>query len=117
MPLYWSSFWVSGQPETITRLLGLAPTAVRRAQPFDYWDYGIESSDVEVVFRETFQLLRNIRSRLSTLPPGCAYGLVLGATIDDDGRNTIHHLEPHEMRELAEMNVPVAFQTIVERSR
>jgi len=109
---YWSNFWIQGSPELITDLLGVAPTSVRLGQPYDYWDHKIERIGSEDVLLETFEFLRYIHPRLSALPEKHAYGLLFGTTVSDNGADTFHSLEPSEMKILAEMNIPVSFQTI-----
>jgi hypothetical protein len=117
MPIYWSNFWVQGKPEAVSDLLGCSPTSVRRNQPYDYWDHGLEGSNPEEVFQETFDFLRSIRPRLPGLRDDYTYGLLFGMTVEDEGMDSFHHLEPHEMRELAEMEISVAFQTLLKKSK
>jgi hypothetical protein len=110
-----AQFWVQAQPELVSAALGVSPTSVARGQPYDYWSYTVEDTDVESVFLGIFSFLRSVRGALPALPQGSTYGLTFSMTVTDDGRNSFHHLEPQEMMELAEMRIPVAFQIICER--
>ena len=117
MPRYWSNFWVQGTPEVVTQLLGCSPTSVRLNQPYDYWDHGVEGTGSEEVLQETFEFLRSIRPRLPRLMDSYTYGLLIGMTVEDGGLDSFHHLEPYEMSELADMGIPVAFQTLLKESK
>ncbi|WP_457335004.1 hypothetical protein [Rhizobacter sp. P5_C2] len=112
---YSARFWVQGNPDLVSATLGVAPTLVGPFGGYDYWNYAVDHSAPQSVFDAIFEFLRGIKPALTVLPRNCTCGLTFSMTIKGDGRDYFHLLEPNEMKELADMNIPVAFQVICEQ--
>ncbi|SMF68789.1 hypothetical protein SAMN02745866_04340 [Alteromonadaceae bacterium Bs31] len=106
------NFWVCGDLEKISLLLGAEPTGTRIKQPYDYWDYTIESDECGDSINEMISFLNDIGEKILSLNGNFEFGLTVVIESDMDTGEVFHMLEPEEMAFLSKYGIAVAFSTI-----
>jgi hypothetical protein len=106
------NFWVCGDIEKISRLLGKEPTSTRVKRPYDYWDYSIESDECGESIHEMLSFLNEIREEILLLKNNFEFGLTVVVESDMDTSEVFHLLEPEEMAFLSKHGIAVAFSTV-----